>query len=245
MHSVPPKIVERIVGALLPPACREEVLGDLYERCTSTGQYILEAFFVVPMVILSRVRRTADSQVLFMQAFVLYLSYLGTAWYLERAFLHEDRAFLKLAAAPALIMFALLLDDAYAKPGKRSSLQTVRGVILGLGFAYTLQAVLASVPPRIMLVGSAVSLLSASALRILFPPVTDRPVGAGGPAFWLKHAGGSSGMARGAASAALQSLGVIVAIVLFGEWIGGPSLMRSLIWLSAIILLIREFSKRA
>lgn len=64
MHSAPPKTAERIVGFLIPPASREEVLGDLYERCTSSGQYILDALLVLPRVILSRIRRTTDAQVL-------------------------------------------------------------------------------------------------------------------------------------------------------------------------------------
>ena len=63
MHSAPPKAVEKIVGLLIPPASREEVLGDLFERYTSSGQYILEALLVVPMVIASRIRRNTGQTV--------------------------------------------------------------------------------------------------------------------------------------------------------------------------------------
>jgi hypothetical protein len=64
MSPGPSKIVEAIVAALVPPACREEVLGDLHERFKSPLQYFFEAVCTVQLVILSRMRRTADPQVL-------------------------------------------------------------------------------------------------------------------------------------------------------------------------------------
>ena len=60
MTSVPPKGIEPAIGLLIPPACREEVLGDLYQRYVGLPQYIFDAMRAVPLVILSRVRRTTD-----------------------------------------------------------------------------------------------------------------------------------------------------------------------------------------
>ena len=40
MPSRPSKILEGIVSLFIPPACREEVLGDLHERYAGRVQYI-------------------------------------------------------------------------------------------------------------------------------------------------------------------------------------------------------------
>jgi hypothetical protein len=216
MQAAPPKTAEKIVGFLIPPASREEVLGDLCERCTSSGQYILDALQVIPVVILSRIRRTADPQVLLLEALALYQSYMGAAWYQDRGFLYGDLGYLRLAIPAAMVLLGLILEDAYASPGKRSLLRQMRGLVLGLGVASFVEIVLSTghralaLPPWIMLDGSAICLLLASAVRNLFPPVTDRPVGAGGPAFWLKQAGESSGFA----ATVVLSLLIILCIAL-------------------------------
>jgi hypothetical protein len=88
MGPVPSKIAEAIVGALIPAACREEILGDLHERYISPRQYGLEALRTIPLVIASRIRRTADPQFLLMQVFAWYVSFLGAAWLQDRAFLN-------------------------------------------------------------------------------------------------------------------------------------------------------------
>jgi hypothetical protein len=80
MYSGPSKIAEAIVSVLIPPACREEVIGDLHERFKSSSQYAVDALRTVPLVIISRIRRTADPQMLLIQAFALYMSFLGAAW---------------------------------------------------------------------------------------------------------------------------------------------------------------------
>jgi hypothetical protein len=74
MSSGPSRTAEGIIAAIVPPACREEVVGDLHERYRSQGRYALDALRTVPLVIVSRIRRTADPQILVIQAFVLYLS---------------------------------------------------------------------------------------------------------------------------------------------------------------------------
>jgi hypothetical protein len=84
MPAGPPKRLEKAVGLLLPPACREEVLGDLFEKYTGPGQYIIVAFCVVPFVILSRIRRTTDACLLLTEALLIYGSYLAAEWYADR-----------------------------------------------------------------------------------------------------------------------------------------------------------------
>ena len=121
MKPAPPRLMQVVVGILIPPACREHVLGDLYERYKSPGQYLAEALCTVPLVILSRIRRTTDPQVFLMEAFALYLSFLAATWQSGgMPFLHEKRGFLRLAIPVAVALAALMLGDAYAPPGKRS-----------------------------------------------------------------------------------------------------------------------------
>ena len=127
MPSGPSKSAETIVGILTPPACREEVLGDLHERYRSPLQYGLDALGAVPLVILSRIRRTADPQVLVMQAFALYLSFLTAARFQDASLLQAQWGLLRLAIPAGMTLFGLILEDAYAIPGRRSPLSLVRG----------------------------------------------------------------------------------------------------------------------
>jgi hypothetical protein len=58
METRPPALAEAVVRALVPPASREHVLGDLHERFTSTRQYLLDALAALPFIVGSRIRRT-------------------------------------------------------------------------------------------------------------------------------------------------------------------------------------------
>jgi hypothetical protein len=48
MGTGPRPLIERLVGALIPPPSREHVLGDLCQRYKSDWQYVLDACRVVP-----------------------------------------------------------------------------------------------------------------------------------------------------------------------------------------------------
>jgi hypothetical protein len=180
MDSGPSKIAEAIVAVFIPPACREEVLGDLHERYGSPGQYSLDALRTVPLVIVARIRRTADPQVLLMQGFAWYASFLGAAWLKDGAFLREQWGLLRLAIPAAMAMLGLILEDTYAKPGRRSPLDLARGPVLGLSLALASQGMFRisnpdlAVPGWIALYGCAISLLLSSAVRMLFPSATGR-----------------------------------------------------------------------
>ena len=199
MSSGPSKFAEAIVALLVPPACREEVVGDLRERFQSPLQYAADALSTVPLVIISRMRRTADPQVLLIQAFALYMSFLGAAWLGDAPRLRENWGPVRLAIPAATALLGLILDDTYAAPGRRSSLSFARGPLLGITMALASQGVLwvgssgLALPRWITLYGCAMGLLLSSAVRMLFPPVTSRLLSANAPALWLKQAGGSRG----------------------------------------------------
>jgi hypothetical protein len=224
MYSGPSKAAEALVTVFTPPACREEVLGDLHERYRSPGQYGLDVLRTVPLVIISRTRRAADPQVLLIQAFALYVSFLGAAWFTDRALLREQWGLLRLAIPAATAMLGLMLEDAYANPGHRSPLKLVRGPAVGLGLALVSQGVLwtgdpdLAVPRWIAFYGCAMSLLLSSAVRLLFPPATNQLQGANAPALWLKQAGGSDGTAKGI-TLVFKGVAAIVAAAGVGTWV--------------------------
>lgn len=254
MRSMPPGIIERILSLLIPPACREEVLGDLYESCESSREFIIEALRVVPMVVFSRIRRTADPPVLIMHAAVLYLSFLSAAWYAGNTFLFKDSGLLRLAIPPAWVLTGLILDDAYSLPAQqspvsqRSLLKKIRGPVLGLGLAYLSQLALSTdiglaLPLRVVLFGSVSGLLFSTGLRYLFPPTIDRPAGAGGTAFWLKHAVEPPRIAPELMSV-VKTLAWVLVLAFAGEQVGGRRLAAALIFASIFVLIVRELRKR-
>lgn len=182
MEPAPPKTAAAIVAFLVPPVCREHVMGDLHERYTTRGQYIAEAVCTVPLVVASRVRRTTDPQVLLMEAFALYLSFLGVAWKLDGAsFLYEQWGYLRLAIPAAVALLTLKLEDAYAVPERRSPLTPILQATFGFSMVCLCEAGLMAVDPRwalplrIMIYGGAIAIVLVSTLRMLFPPCDTRP----------------------------------------------------------------------
>ena len=79
METRPPALAEAVVRALVPPASREHVLGDLQERFTSTRQYVLDAFAALPFIVASRIRRTTHPLgFLFTVAFLWFAVFYGS-----------------------------------------------------------------------------------------------------------------------------------------------------------------------
>ncbi len=97
MESGPSKIGEAIARWLVPPACCEEVLGDMRERHQRSAPYLLEAAQVIPCVIYSRICRTTDAVVALMEALSMYTAFVIAAWSLDRALLSDQRGFARLA----------------------------------------------------------------------------------------------------------------------------------------------------
>jgi hypothetical protein len=242
-------MLERLIGLLIPPACREEILGDLHERYQSLPQYLFNMCSVTPMVIVSRIRRTADPQVLLLESFALYLAFLGATLLQDRTFLLAENALLRLALPCATTLVGALLEAAYTRPGRHSQLQLARGPALGIFAALLCQEVLryadsdAVVPQWIMLNGSAMGLLLLSGIRFLFPPVTTRPSGAAGPAYWLKQAGEPVAIAP-SVMAVLRCLAAFSAVAIVGAWTGSALLVKVLTGTVAAALVIYELNRR-
>ena len=172
----PPRVAEAVVRILLPPACREHVLGDFQERYQNPRQYVIEAARTIPLVILSRIWRTTDLQIFTMEAFSLYVSFAIAAWWLgSDSFLYED-GFARIAIPTAVTLLALVIEDAYRPEGKRSPLAPIADAMLAIGFALLSQFALdklspeLAVPKPILIVGATMGAFLVATVRMLFPP---------------------------------------------------------------------------
>lgn len=177
----PWRCFELLIGLLLPPPYREQVLGDLRERYTSPLKYFVDAASAIPCVIVSQIRRTTEPAVFLMEALVLYLSFFAVARYTQpSSFFYGENGLVRLAIPTAISLLAFVLVDAYADPQKRRPLKPALQAVLAIGFAFLSQASLVnspafSVPFQIMLFGGAMSLLVISAIRMLFDSGGRRP----------------------------------------------------------------------
>jgi hypothetical protein len=188
MESRPPKIIETILAWLTPPACREEFLGDLRERYQNLAHYLAESAHALICVIYSRIRRTTDAVVALMEALSLFTSFVLVALWLDRPLLFEDHSFARLAIPAAIAIAVVILADAYANPKRRWPLKPLFAPILGIAiaFAWELTHPTWSLPLPILAWGSASGAILVSTLRLMFPPIADRPQASGAPAFWQK-----------------------------------------------------------
>ena len=167
MRASPSKAAEAIIAILVPPACREEVLGDLHERYRSPSQYAAEALLAVPLVILSRVRRTTDPAILLLQACVLYLAFAGAAWSNDEHFLTQNWGLLRLCVPAGVALLTMVLEDAYARQTPRTARQLSRGPRFGAAMALLFGR---NLPVWTLFAGCGMGLLLSSAVRMLFPP---------------------------------------------------------------------------
>lgn len=210
MRPEPPKSLEAVVALLIPPACREEVLGDLCERHSTRVRHMILALRTVPFVIASRIRRTTDAQVLLMEALLLYASFLTAALFTDRSLLSSQWGMLRLAVPVAVTLSVVVLGDAWAR-SKRTPLNLIREVAIGLGLGRLCLGIL---PPLMTLSGACAALVSVSTVRILFRPGTGSHQTATGPASWAEPQDLSKTTKSLLAAAAVIILAAVVMVFL-------------------------------
>jgi hypothetical protein len=185
MESSPSKIAEALVYWLLPPACREEVLGDMRERNQSSAQYLVEATSTVPSVIYGRIRRTTAAALTLFMAVSMCAAFVISAWWLDPELLFRENGFARVAIPPAIFLAAIILSDAYSDPTKRWLLKPLFGPTLGFALTFAVELNHRwALPASVLASGGALSVLLASGLRLIFSPITERPLAAKIPAFW-------------------------------------------------------------
>jgi len=172
----PPAFLERVVGLLIPPACREHVLGDLHERYTSLSQYVREAIGTLPLVISSQARRNFRIELCLSEACVLYLTFAGVVL-AGRASFNVEGGLLPLIVSLLPLRLCLTIADAYIDPQDASP----RRQRLELGVALTLGLLMHSVlrlfypewtlSASVVLTGTVVSVPMLIMLRDFFRPI--------------------------------------------------------------------------
>jgi hypothetical protein len=116
MESGPSKVAETIAGWLIPPACREEILGDMRERYQSGLRYFLEAAHVIPCTIYSRICRTTDAVLALMEVASLYTAFVIVAKCFDPVLIFDKSGFVRLAIPPVIVLATMSLADAYSNP---------------------------------------------------------------------------------------------------------------------------------
>jgi hypothetical protein len=199
-------VIDKIMGIFIPPACREEVLGDLRERSSlmngGVQLFIYDALRTVPFVIVSRIRRTTDSVVLLMEAFCCYVSFLAVALVAEPSMIATREGLLRLAIPGVIALSVLVIADAYANPRKKSVLRPVLAVALSFALVFLVHLIRPLMPGMMLAMGSGMSVMLLVVLRMLFPPMADRPQQVQGPAFWEKQEIVASGVLKATAAVA-------------------------------------------
>jgi hypothetical protein len=230
-----------MVAILIPPACREEVAGDLHERCQSPLHYCADALTTIPFVIASRIRRTSDPQIVLIQAFSLLLSFLGAAWFKDRAFLGLHSSLLRLAIPAGAALLGLILEDAYARPERRSAAGLARAPLFGIGLALLAEGAFRffhpslAIPGWTLSYGCAVGLILTSSIRMVLPPVTHQFRGANLPADWLKTPPPVAGYPK-IGLLVIQGVAAVLGVMVVVTWVANqPSSPRLLILLLVFV----------
>ena len=178
----PPEIAEDFIGWFLPPACREEVLGDLYERYVNAAQYAASALTVTPRVIVSQIRRNTDAVIFLLTACAIAYSFVdGWADLPIRTDLTDAATLLKVSIPTVAALLALLVRNGYADPESRRQRAITLDIAIAMGTAGLTQLVLLALHPDLMLLrwcpsqGTASAWLFTIVLRAIFPPEMRLP----------------------------------------------------------------------
>jgi hypothetical protein len=117
----------------------------------------------VPCVILGRIRRTADLQLVLIDALLLYAAFLVSAFWLDQKFLHSDRSLIKLFVAALLTLFGELLSLAW-----RNSSWRIGPVPVFMSTAAN-ALMFWSIPAQVLLFGWLSGLLLTASVRAVLP----------------------------------------------------------------------------
>jgi len=154
-----------IVALLTPPARREEVLGDLYERYKSPAQYAADAAFTVPLVVASQIRRTSDPGVVLLEALALYFCFFAGDGHNGAAGFLQQPQLLRILVEVFSGLLGLRLADAYTT--SRSPRQLSLRAATGVGLACLSQIMLSTARPELAISGWALFRDGGLALTIL------------------------------------------------------------------------------
>jgi hypothetical protein len=169
LETRPPVLIDAIVRTLIPPACREHVVGDLWERYRSPWQFVLDAARTIPFVLASQIRRTSTLAGIVIHAFLLFVS-LGVGGGRPG----------RIVAPLIGTLLALVLRDAYRCGLSITAKQVGVDVLLGAAGLLASQAIVALTLPHQLLPLSAYGVL-LGAFGVVFLLRLQNPNFAGAP----------------------------------------------------------------
>ena len=170
VETRPPAVIDWIVRTLIPPAVREAVVGDLWERYRSPLQYLSEAIRVLPYVVSGQIRRSTNLPLLATQALLLFgcLGGFVAAGDLRASAIDAPR-WEGAAFAATVALIGLLLRDVYRKTEQWSARRGVLDMVTVVFCVLLSQGLVAVVASPDWLLSPARALLFAiSALPGLF-----------------------------------------------------------------------------
>jgi hypothetical protein len=180
MNTHPPELAENLAGWLLPPACREEVLGDLCESYENALQYALGAATVVPRVIVSQIRRNTGAWSFLLTA--CGICYSVAAGVVNFSLDGSPRTLLRLAIPVIPAVLILLVRNGFAALEDRRRRAITLDIVVAMGVAALTQLILfAASRSDLMLLrwcpsdGTALAWLFVIVLRAIFPPEAKLP----------------------------------------------------------------------
>jgi hypothetical protein len=179
MTTYPPQLAEDLIACLLPPACREEVLGDLFESCRNPVEYGVSALAVIPRVIFSQIRRNTDSFVFLFTACALAYSFIAGSARISPGLTHP---LLRLGIPSVTALLSLLLCNGFAPAEERRLHAVTFDIVVTMAAAAITQLVLLAILQRGLMLpgwwpseGTALSWVAIILLRALFPPGVKLP----------------------------------------------------------------------
>jgi hypothetical protein len=179
MEARPHPVVEAFVGQLLPPACREHVLGDLHERYVSDSQYVHDAVRTIPFAVWGQIRRTSSVPLVIAEFGAVYVAFLSALGMFEAGTLSNTSAPLRPGLPAFAALAAVVLRDAWIGRTPRPNARIAADAAVGIGCATVIQALLLGVGSPLassshaFLAGSATSLMLLAGVRILLSPITQ------------------------------------------------------------------------
>ena len=169
LETRPPVLIDAVVRTLIPSACREHVVGDLWERYKSPGSFAIDAIRTLPFIVASQIRRTSTIGALVIQGFLLFVGFAVGAGTLVSP---------TVPVVAALV--GLVLRDAYKRCVSLSARQVIRDLAVAAGFVVASQVAVAIVRPSLLLpmpalIGGAAAIGMLFFLRLQNPGLGAQP----------------------------------------------------------------------
>ncbi len=165
------------VSVLVPPACREHVIGDLCEQYKSRRDFLCAVATTVPFVLWSQICRTSGTPLLLGEGGALAVSFLSAAaQFGDQSFFSGTSGWFRLGMPCAAALLVIVLRDAYASEPSRPLLARAFDVVPAVAVGLVLEATLAIVgstlalPRFITIAAAALSMFTLSTARLTFPP---------------------------------------------------------------------------